>query len=71
VIRELERFVLLQADVTDNDASDQALMQGRFGVPGPPAILFFDRQGRELRGYRVVGFKPAEAFVEHLRRAAP
>jgi thiol:disulfide interchange protein DsbD len=71
VIAEMERYVLLQADVTANDEADQALMQGRFGIPGPPAILFFDAQGQEQRGYRVVGFKPADEFAEHLRRAAP
>jgi thiol:disulfide interchange protein DsbD len=70
VIAEMERFVLLQADVTDNDAEDQALMQGRFGIPGPPAILFFDTQGQEQRGYRVVGFKPADEFAAHLRGIA-
>jgi thiol:disulfide interchange protein DsbD len=71
VVRELQRFVLLQADVTHNDAQDKALMQGRFGIPGPPAILFFNRSGDELQGYRLVGFKPAAAFLEHLRRAVP
>ena len=71
VAAALERFVLLQADVTDNDDRDRALMQGRFGIPGPPAILFFDPSGRELRGQRVIGFEPAEEFTDHLRRAAP
>jgi thiol:disulfide interchange protein DsbD len=71
VIEQMSRFVLLQADVTANDEQDKALMQGRFGIPGPPAMLFFDREGSELRGYRVVGFKPAGEFADHLRRAAP
>ncbi|NEX21754.1 protein-disulfide reductase DsbD [Thiorhodococcus mannitoliphagus] len=71
VIKEMSRFELLQADVTANDAADQALMQGRFGLPGPPAILFFDTSGSELKGYRVVGFKPAEVFANHLREVAP
>ena len=39
----------------------------KYGVIGPPAILFFDRQGNEMRGYRLVGyFEPGE-FAEHLR----
>jgi len=46
-------------------------MQGRFKIPGPPAILFFDRTGAEQRGFRVVGFIPAEEFVTHLQKAAP
>jgi thiol:disulfide interchange protein DsbD len=71
VRRELERFVLLQADVTANDADDRALLQGRLGLFGPPAIVFYDRHGRELRGYRIVGFKAAPDFLEHLRGANP
>jgi thiol:disulfide interchange protein DsbD len=68
---EMGRFALLQADVTANDATDQALMQGRFGLPGPPAILFFDPAGTERKGYRLVGFKPAGEFADHLRRVSP
>nr|WP_246194880.1 protein-disulfide reductase DsbD [Allochromatium palmeri] len=68
VIAEMNRFVLLQADVTANDAEDRALIQGRFGLPGPPAILFFDRAGQELVNYRLVGFSPAEPFAAHLRQ---
>jgi thiol:disulfide interchange protein DsbD len=71
VIAEMDRFVRLQADVTANDEQDRALMQDRFSIPGPPAILFFDSAGRELRGYRLIGFKPAQEFANHLRRAAP
>jgi thiol:disulfide interchange protein DsbD len=71
VIAEMDRFTLLQADVTANDAQDQELMQGRFKIPGPPAMLFFDRTGAEQRGFRVVGFKPAAEFVTHLQKAAP
>jgi thiol:disulfide interchange protein DsbD len=71
VAAEMARFVLLQADVTANDAEDQALMQGRFGIPGPPAILFFDNEGQERRELRVVGFMPAATFADHLRRALP
>jgi thiol:disulfide interchange protein DsbD len=71
VANALKRFVPLRADVTDNDAQDRALMEGRFGILGPPAILFFGRDGQELRGYRVVGFEPPETFVKHLRRALP
>jgi thiol:disulfide interchange protein DsbD len=63
---------LLQADVTPNDAVDQALMK-RFGVIGPPAILFFDRQGREMPAFRLVGYFTPEEFSAHLERvlAAP
>ncbi len=68
---QMDRFILLQADVTANDAEDQALMQDRFGLPGPPAILFFDPSGREIANHRLVGFTPAEPFAAHLRQVAP
>jgi thiol:disulfide interchange protein DsbD len=64
----LARAVLLQADVTANDAEDQALLQ-RFGILGPPTIVFFGADGGERAAYRVVGFKPAGEFREHVAQA--
>ncbi|HEX5371664.1 MAG TPA: protein-disulfide reductase DsbD [Aquabacterium sp.] len=56
----LAQAVLLQADVTANNADDRALL-ARFKLFGPPGIIFFDRTGQELTGVRVIGFqKPAE-----------
>lgn len=60
--------LLLQADVTANDAADKALLK-RFGVYGPPTIVFYDRRGRELDGYRVAGFMPADEFTVHVGEA--
>ncbi len=60
--------VLLKADVTANDAADQALMR-HFGVFGPPAYVFFGPNGKERQGYRVVGFMPADKFRQHLAKA--
>jgi thiol:disulfide interchange protein DsbD len=59
----------LQADVTANDDIDQALLQGHFGLPGPPAIIFYGSDGRERKNYRLVGFKPAKEFSAHVNRA--
>ena len=60
--------VTLQADVTANDAVDKALLQ-RFKLIGPPAILFFDTNGEELRRYRMVGYMNGEEFAAHARAA--
>ncbi|MFA7387493.1 MAG: protein-disulfide reductase DsbD [Thiohalobacteraceae bacterium] len=60
--------VTLQADVTANDALDKALLQ-RFKLIGPPAILFFDGEGQELRRYRMVGYMDGEEFAAHTRAA--
>jgi thiol:disulfide interchange protein DsbD len=68
VRKELGQAIALQADVTAMDADDQALMQ-RFGIIGPPTIVFFGADGSEQPDYRVVGFMKAEAFAAHLRGA--
>jgi thiol:disulfide interchange protein DsbD len=56
----------LQADVTENDETDKALME-KYGIIGPPAILFFDRQGNEMPAYRLVGYFEPDEFAQHLR----
>ena len=61
-------LVLLQADVTANNADHAALLK-RFRLFGPPGIVFFDRGGREIEGLRVIGFQPADRFVVALDAA--
>ncbi len=58
--------ILLQADVTANDAIDQALLR-KLGLIGPPAILFFDRMAREQRAYRLIGYIAPEDFSRHVQ----
>ena len=57
--------LLLQADVTANSAEDRALLK-RFGLFGPPGILFFDTQGQEQLDARVIGFVPPKSFSSSL-----
>ena len=64
----LSNTLWLQADVTANDDQDQALLS-RFGVFGPPTIIFFGRDGEQQHGYEVVGYMKAEAFTEHVNLA--
>jgi thioredoxin:protein disulfide reductase len=67
VQKALSNFVLLQADVTANDAADQALLK-RFGLFGPPGIIFFGGNGREERNLRVVGYMPAGDFLKKIEQ---
>jgi thiol:disulfide interchange protein DsbD len=60
--------LLLQADVTANDAEDQELLK-RFKLFGPPAILFFGPDGRERPNYRVVGYMKAQHFLAVVEKA--
>jgi thiol:disulfide interchange protein DsbD len=64
----LSNTVLLQADVTANDTEDQALLE-RFGVFGPPTIIFFGADGLQRHGYEVVGYMKAKEFADHVRMA--
>ncbi len=62
-------FTLLKADVTANNADDKALL-ARFGLYGPPGIIFFDARGQEIAGWRVVGYQAAERFLKVLEKVA-
>ncbi len=62
----MSQMHLLQADVTANDATDQALMR-RLGVIGPPTMIFY-QNGTEHTTSRLVGELTASDFAAHLRR---
>jgi len=65
---KLDNMLLLQVDVTANNADDKALLK-RFGLFGPPGIIFFDAQGKEIPGQRVIGYQNADKFLQSLNRA--
>nr|WP_314127624.1 protein-disulfide reductase DsbD [uncultured Campylobacter sp.] len=70
VLKKLENFTLLRVDVTKNSSDDAQIMK-KFGLIGPPAILFFsagsDAQD-ELKNARLIGFYPPEKFLAHLEK---
>jgi len=63
----LANSVLLQVDVTANDAADKAMLK-RFGLFGPPGIILFDGEGKEIADSRVIGYQNAEKFLHSLER---
>jgi thiol:disulfide interchange protein DsbD len=65
---QLGGMLLLQADVTAHSEQDRALLK-RFSLFGPPGIIFFDAQGQEIRGLRVIGYQNAERFLKTLSLA--
>ena len=67
VVQALGAVLILQADVTANDAEDRELMR-HLEVIGPPTLVFFGPDGRERRSERVVGLLQPEAFLNHLNR---
>ncbi len=62
VIKKLNEFTLLKADVTDNTEDDKAL-QKRFNVVGPPALIFWDSKNKEVKASQIVGYKNPEDFL--------
>jgi thiol:disulfide interchange protein DsbD len=68
VAGRLRNAVLLRADVTASTPQDLALLK-RFGLFGPPGLIFFDAQGREVEGARVVGFQSPQRFARSLAAA--
>ena len=63
----LANSVLLQVDVTANDADDKAMLK-RFGLFGPPGIILFDRAGKEIADSRIIGYQDARKFNASLAR---
>ncbi|NHZ99868.1 protein-disulfide reductase DsbD [Massilia sp. CCM 8734] len=67
VKQQLAGTLLLQVDVTANDADDKAMLK-RFGLFGPPGIILFDKGGQEIAASRVIGYQNADKFTASLRK---
>jgi thioredoxin:protein disulfide reductase len=63
----MSQFNLIKVDATRNTVSDQALLKS-LKLFGPPAIVFYNTQGIEIEGARVIGFQAAQPFSEHLKQ---
>ena len=68
VVAQLSAFKLIRFDMTDSNENQRGLLD-RYKLFGPPALLFFGKDGNELKNVRVVGEIDAEAFSERLSRA--
>jgi len=62
----MQDFVLIQADLTLNGKNEKELSK-KYGVFGPPVILFFDESSKLLEAKRVVGFMEPVQFSTHLK----
>ncbi|MEY4427570.1 MAG: hypothetical protein RLZZ182_259, partial [Pseudomonadota bacterium] len=60
--------LMLQADVTANSPDDQALLK-RFGLFGPPGIVFYNAQGQEVPAAQVIGYQAPAKFLQALKKA--
>ncbi|MCD0502374.1 thioredoxin family protein, partial [Bordetella petrii] len=67
VASRMSQMLLLQADVTENNADDRELLK-RFRLFGPPGIMFFEPGGAAIADARVIGFQDAPRFAAVLDR---
>lgn len=67
VKEKMAEFVLVQADVTANTDEEKALTK-KFGLYGPPGIIFFNEKGEQIKGANLVGYQPPEKFLAHLNK---
>ncbi len=58
-------YVLIQADVTANTDEEKALSK-KFGLFGPPALIFYDENGDEIKSKRTIGFIPPDELLKKL-----
>ena len=63
VIKKLQGFTLLKADVTENNDDDKAL-QKKYGIVGPPGLIFWDTNNKEVKASKIVGYKNPKDFLE-------
>ena len=59
----LKDYTLLKVDVTANTKDDIELMK-RFSIFGPPALVFFDKNGKEVKSKKIIGYKNPKEFID-------
>ncbi len=67
VIDALDGYTLIKADVTPNSDENKALMK-KYGVFGPPVVIFFDKNSEVIEHKTLVGYTPPDKFLENLSR---
>jgi len=67
VIEKMSEFVLVHADVTAN-TDQEKLLSKKYGVFGPPVLIFFDENTEVQKSKTIVGFIAPDEFLLHLNR---
>ncbi|RXI48807.1 thiol:disulfide interchange protein [Malaciobacter mytili] len=68
VVDKLQGFTLLKADVTKNTKEDKEL-QKRYGIFGPPGLIFWNKENQEVKEAKIVGFKTPEEFLQIINKS--
>ncbi len=46
------------------NSDDDKAMQKRFGVVGPPALIFWNKDNKEIKASQIVGYKNPKDFLD-------
>ncbi|EJM80851.1 thiol:disulfide interchange protein [Pseudomonas sp. GM74] len=68
VVERLKGYRLIRFDITASNAEQRALLD-RYQLFGPPALMFFGKDGVERADVRVIGEINARDFAERVARA--
>ena len=68
VTAALEPYRKIRVDMTDTGSAQTRSHASHFGITSFPAVLFFDAQGREIPGLRIVGYVSARQFLGALEK---
>ncbi|MHA6231626.1 protein-disulfide reductase DsbD [Pseudomonas fluorescens group sp. PF-69] len=68
VVERLKDYRLIRFDITASNAEQRALLD-RYKLFGPPALMFFGKDGVERAEVRVIGEINARDFAERVARA--
>jgi thiol:disulfide interchange protein DsbD len=63
----LAKFMLLRADVTQDNAFDQALLE-RYHVVAPPTLIFLNAEGVPFRKHEIVGEVNSTQFLADIEK---
>ena len=65
VLQAMSHYMLIQTDITEINDDNQALME-QYGILGLPCLVFFDADGKEVQGKRILGEMGPQRFIQHL-----
>ena len=64
---ELQRFVTVKVDGTNDDDATEALYR-KYGVSGLPTVVFFDSAGKAVNEAKLTGFEEPAKFLSRLKK---
>lgn len=62
----LKKMNIIKFDITYNN-DDHAKFMNNYKIYGPPALMFFNNDGKEIESARIVGFIDADKFIIELK----